>query len=210
MYTAILPIKDSKVLKVLSLNGIHLFEKKIQILDGIESISEIIVSTNSEFILSYLHKRPDIKVYFRDEKKEENFADVVSKSTELASKERIIWTFITTPFNDKKAIEESIKEYEDLDLEVYDSLVTCKKLDKYIFDDNGPINFYQGDKHKPTKDLSKIYEVVNKVFIMEKKLVLKYRYPWGKVPYKHILDKYSSFEVKRLDDIKFLEGVKDD
>lgn len=210
MFSAVIPIKKTGMeqIEVLPFNGETLLDRKIKALKKIESIDEIIIASDIKEIKQFSDKY-GIKFYLRDDffDTEEDFSQLVCDISEIVENEEIVWSFSTTPFVDEEIIRNSISEYEKLNFDIYDSLITCTELKRFILDENGPLNFRTGKRHEESYDLPSLFVLVNGCFIMSKKLNMKYKYPWGKIPFKKIINKYSSFEIKSKKDFDIFTKV---
>lgn len=210
MFTAIIPIKKSKEeqLEIIDYGNETLLDRKIKILKSIKLITEIIVASDSKEIEKYADKY-GVSFYFRDtvSTTENLFSDLVQDVVKTAKNEQIVWSFAITPFIDETILNRAIQDYLKLDFEIYDSLITCSELKRFILDENGPLNFRTGTRHQSSQSLSSLYMLINGYFIMSKKLNLKYSYPWGKVPSRELIDKYTGFEIKDKRDFEIFTKV---
>lgn len=210
MFTAIIPIKKSKEqqLEIINYGNDTLLDRKIKVLKSIKFISEIIVASDLEEIEKYTdtHK---VSFYFRDivSTTETSFSDFVHDVVSISKNEEIIWSFATTPFINEEILNRAIQDYLKLDFSIYDSLITCSELKRFILDENGPLNFRTGTRHQSSQSLASLYMLINGYFIMSKKLNLKYSYPWGKVPSRELIDKYIGFEIKDKRDFEIFTKV---
>ncbi|EAJ5695854.1 hypothetical protein BXA15_00015 [Campylobacter lari] len=212
MFSVVIPIRKKDIqMETLECNGLSLLERKILCFQQIEKIQEVIVASDSIEIQKIVTDNfKNIKFYLRNKEETkdslENFIENVVKEI---SNPYIIWTSCMNPFLDKSVFSEAMDEFLEMDFNVYDSLITCYELKKYILDENGPLNFQTGHFHVHSNNLPTLYCLVNGCFIMEAKLVKKYKYPWGKVPYKKILDQSLAFEIKNEKDFIFFKEVLD-
>jgi CMP-N-acetylneuraminic acid synthetase len=208
MYTVIIPVKENVEYQVelCELNGMNLLDRKIKTLLSCEKIGEIILSTDSEYVAQSVSKFETVKVLRRDSCiKSAGFGQLVENIAEIASHDNLIWAFATTQFKSGAILEQSINIYENLDFSIFDSLLTCIKLEKYILDDFGPLNFRTGLGHQDSQSLSNLYYIVNGYFIMSKKLNLELKYPWGNVPFKYLLENNNTFQFKSHSDFDKLK-----
>ncbi|HED6979584.1 TPA: hypothetical protein R5250_000074 [Campylobacter coli] len=210
MFTVIIPIKQKdEQLEIAKCNNFSLLERKINCFKKNSLISEIIVASNSLEIREYVSNF-DVKFYFRKEEEvQDNLEEFIINLIQNIENPYVIWTSCMNPFIDEKIFSEAIDEFLNLDFAIYDSLITCGKLDKFILDENGALNFKTGHYHIHSSSLPKFYYLVNGCFIISKNLMEKYRYPWGKVPYKKILEHKFTFEIKDTNDFLFFKQILD-
>lgn len=78
----------------------------------------------------------------------------------------VLWTHVTSPFIDANEYERIIQIYKGVVERGYDSLMTVKKVQSFMWDDKGPINYKRTDEKWPrTQTLNPIYEVNSGAFI---------------------------------------------
>lgn len=211
MFTAIIPIKKSneEQLEIINYRNETLLDRKIKILKSVDLITEVILASDFDKIEKYAQKN-DISFFLRnnnDPLNENSFSDLVRDVVSIAKNEEIIWSFANTPFIDEVVLNKAIKDYLKLDFTIYDSVITCSELKRFILDENGPLNFRTGIRHQKSQSLDSLYMLINGYFIMSKKLNLKYSYPWGKVPSRELIDKYTGFEIKDKRDFEIFTKV---
>ncbi|MAC84956.1 MAG: hypothetical protein CL624_12565 [Arcobacter sp.] len=210
MFTAIIPIKKSlnEQLEIIDYQGNTLLDNKIKILKNIDAITEIIIASDSQEIERYT-KKNGVTFFLRETSpiNEDSFSSLVQDVVTTAKNSKIIWSFATTPFIDEKVLSKAVEDYTNLNFEIYDSLITCSELKRFILDENGPLNFRTGSRHQSSQSLSSLYLLINGYFIMSKELNLKYSYPWGKVPSKQLIDNYIGFEIKDKKDFEIFTNV---
>lgn len=208
MFSAIIPIRKSKYqFEILPCNAKTLLERKISYLKKIHFIKEIIIASNCND-LEKEALRFNVKFYLRS--KEESGDDVSLFIKNIASQvksKHIIYAHCNTPLFDDKCLLQSIEKYLSLDFNIYDSLITCTKLQSFIFDDNGPFNFK--NIHTNSRNIPTLYQLLNGCFIMSKKLNKHYSYHFGKIPFKELIHKKVSFEVKDKESFDFFKNILD-
>lgn len=210
MFTAIIPIKKSQdeQLEIKSCGDETLLERKIRILKSVNSVTEIIVASDSLEVEEYA-KKCNVAFFLRDSAQinESSFSDLVNDIVSTVTNEHVIWSFAITPFVDEKILNKAVEDYLELDFSIYDSLITCSELKRFILDENGPLNFKTGIRHQSSQQLPSLYLLINGFFIMSKELNLKYNYPWGKVPARQLVDNHTGFEIKSAKDFELLTKV---
>ena len=200
--TAIIPVREgSRRLKnknIAPFAGTNLLINKINQLKQVKEISNIVVSSDSDLMLSMaksqgvdIHKRA---IEFCDEKSK-TFGEVVSHICENVSGDDILWATCTAPLVFPKQYREAIKLYYQALEDGYDSLVSMEKFKRYLWDENGPVNYELGIKHVPSQQLPPLYFVTDGILLAPRKKMIEWKYFHGHNPYKFILDKRTSIDI---------------
>ena len=161
--TAIIPVREgSRRLKnknIAPFAGTNLLINKIDQLKKVKEISNIVVSSDSDLMLEMArsqgvttHKRA---IEFCDEKTK-TFGEVVAHICENVSGDDILWATCTAPLVFPKHYSEAIQLYYNAIEEGFDSLVSMEAFKRYLWDDNGPVNYELGKKHVPSQQLPRL------------------------------------------------------
>ena len=200
--TAIIPVREgSRRLKnknIAPFAGTNLLINKINQLKQVQEIDDIVVSSDSELMLTMAqsqgvitHKRsPE----FCDEKSK-TFGEVVAHICENVPGDDIIWATCTAPLVFPKHYREAIKLYYKAITDGYDSLVSMEKFKRYLWDDNGPLNYELGLRHVPSQQLKPLYYVTDGILIAPRNKMIEWKYFHGTNPYRYILDKRTSIDI---------------
>ena len=202
MITAIIPVREgSRRLKnknVAPFAGTNLLINKINQLKQVKEITNIVVSSDSDNMLEMArlqgvstHKRA---VEFCDEKSK-TFGEVVAHICENVYGHDILWATCTAPLVFPKQYKEAISLYYKALEDGYDSLVSMEKFKRYLWDDNGPINYELGIKHVPSQQLKPLYFVTDGILLAPRRKMIEWKYFHGSNPYKYILDKRTSIDI---------------
>jgi len=200
--TAIIPVREgSRRLKnknVAPFAGTNLLINKINQLKQVEEINQIVVSSDSELMLSMAasqrvktHKRA---LEFCDEKSK-TFGEVVAHICENVNGDDILWATCTAPLVFPKQYREAIKLYHRALIDGYDSLVSMELFRRYLWDENGPVNYELGVKHVPSQQLPPLYFVTDGILLAPRKKMIEWKYFHGPNPYRYILDKRTSIDI---------------
>ena len=200
--TAIIPVREgSRRLKnknVATFAGTNLLINKINQLKQVKEISNIVVSSDSDLMLSMaksqgvdIHKRA---IEFCDEKSK-TFGEVVSHICENVSGDDILWATCTAPLVFPKQYREAIKLYYQALEDGYDSLVSMEKFKRYLWDENGPVNYELGIRHVPSQQLPPLYFVTDGILLAPREKMIEWKYFHGHNPYRFILDKRTSIDI---------------
>ena len=200
--TAIIPVREgSRRLKnknVATFAGTNLLINKINQLKQVKELSNIVVSSDSDLMLSMaksqgvdIHKRA---IEFCDEKSK-TFGEVVSHICENVSGDDILWATCTAPLVFPKQYREAIKLYYQALEDGYDSLVSMEKFKRYLWDENGPVNYELGIRHVPSQQLPPLYFVTDGILLAPREKMIEWKYFHGHNPYRFILDKRTSIDI---------------
>jgi len=206
--TAIVPVRaGSRRLKNKNISpfaGVNLLLFKLNQLKKVKQIDKIVVSSDSDKMLKFAsdmgvdtHKR-DLK--YCDEVTM-SFGDVVRHIAESVTGDHILWAPCTAPLVFPKTYKSSIETYYKVINEgEFDSLMSVEPFKRYMWDDNGPLNYEMGIKHVPSQQLKEYYFVSDGILIAPREKMIEWSYFHGENPYKFPLDKRSSIDIDdRLD-----------
>lgn len=200
--TAIIPVREgSRRLKnknVAPFAGTNLLINKINQLKQVSEIDTIVVSSDSELMLAMAssqdvltHKRaPE----FCDEKSK-TFGEVVAHICENVRGDDILWATCTAPLVFPKHYRDAIHIYKQKLQEGYDSLVSMQEIKRYLWDENGPINYELGIKHVPSQQLPPLYFCTDGILLAPRVKMIEWKYFHGTSPYRYILDKRTSIDI---------------
>lgn len=202
MITAIIPVREgSRRLKnknVAPFAGTNLLINKIHQLKQVQEVTAILVSSDSDNMLAMAeqqgvltHKRaPE----YCDEKTR-SFGEVVAHICENAPGDDILWATCTAPLVFPKHYREAIALYFKALESGYDSLISMERFHRYLWDDNGPLNYEFGTKHVPSQQLPPLYFATDGILLAPKAKMIEWKYFHGKVPYRYIMDKRTSIDI---------------
>jgi N-acylneuraminate cytidylyltransferase len=200
--TAVIPVRaGSRRLKnknIAPFAGTNLLLNKIEQLKKVPELSRIVVTSDSDVMLQMAkeagvltHKRaPE----FCDETTK-TFGEVVRHVAESVEGEHILWATCTSPLVFPKIYSQAIKEYGEALENGFDSLVAFEKIKRYLWDDNGPINYELGLKHVPSQELPDLYIVTDGILLAPRQKMIEWSYFHGRNPYKFIVDKRTAVDI---------------
>lgn len=199
--TAIVPVrKESSRLKdknILPFGDSTLLEYKLSQLKQVKELNQIVVSSDDNEILAiasrydvYTMKRP--KEYAVRECPFGKFVEYICKQVES---DDILWACCTSPFVDDKLYSYSINLYNKKLYEDYDSLISIQKLNRFVMDKNGPINYQKGLKHRNSDQLDDLLLFTNGVVIAPRLKMIEWKYIWGNIPYLLEVDKKTGIDI---------------
>lgn len=200
--TAIIPVREgSRRLKnknIAPFAGTNLLINKINQLKQVKEIDAIYVSSDSDTMLE-MARREGVKTHKRDiafcDEKSRTFGEVVSHICENVEGEHILWATCTAPLVFATKYEDAISVYLDSLSKGYDSLVSMEQMKRYIWDEDGPVNYELGLKHVPSQQLEPLYIVTDGILLAPRKKMIEWNYFHGVNPYRYIIDKRSSIDI---------------
>jgi N-acylneuraminate cytidylyltransferase len=209
--TAIIPVKKTSNRlpnkNILPFGETNLLVHKIRQLKQVEEIDRIIVSSDSEEMLEMgkaegvlTEKRPD---EFADESKP--FGEFIVYLCDNLPGTHFLWACATSPLVEPPLYKDACQLYFKKLNEGYDSLITVLKYQHYLLDENGPLNFEIGLKHKNSEYLPFYHFFTNGINIAPKKSMKEWCYNWGPKAYRMEIDKRASADI---DDVYDLECAK--
>ena len=200
--TAVIPVREgSRRLKnknVAPFAGTNLLLNKIEQLKKVPEVNKIVVTSDSDTMLEMarqagvdIHKRaPE----FCDEKTK-TFGEVVRHVAENVDGDHILWATCTSPLVFPNVFRQAISEYIPALENGYDSLVAFERIKRYLWDDNGPLNYKLGLEHVPSQQLPDLYVVTDGILLAPREKMIEWSYFHGKHPYKFIVDKRTAVDI---------------
>jgi len=210
--TAIIPVREgSRRLPQKNISPFgdsNLLVFKIEQLKKVDEISQIVVSSDSDLMLSMAreagvltHKRgPE----YCDEKTK-SFGEVVQHICEEVTGSHILWATCTAPLVTSEIYRKAIASYfESLELG-FDSLMSVEPFKRYVWNSNGPLNYKLGLGHVPSQQLEELYFVTDGILLAPRLKMIEWSYFHGTNPKKFPLDKIHCVDI---DDALDLETAK--
>lgn len=200
--TAIIPVREgSRRLKnknVAPFAGTNLLINKINQLKQVPEITNIVVSSDSDLMLKMAesqgvdtHKRG---LEFCDEKTK-SFGEVVRHIAESVEGDSILWATCTAPLVFPQTYKDAIETYYKALKEGYDSLMSVESFKRYIWDEQGPLNYELGLKHVPSQQLPTLYFVTDGILLAPRHKMIEWSYFHGPNPYKFVVDKRTGVDI---------------
>ena len=190
MFTAIIPARgyDDRIenKNILDFGDSNLLTHKIRQLKKCQNIQSILVSTESAKIAE-IAKNAEVPVLTRPKELSRIDADFGLFCSHIADhvpSEHVIWSPVTCPLVTSKTFEEAIGIYSEVITKGYDSLISVNKIKRFLLDANGPLNFRFNKSRRDDATLPVLHEYVNAISICSKVDMKKWKYNWGKIPFK--------------------------
>lgn len=200
--TAVIPVRAGstrlKNKNVAPFAGTNLLINKIHQLQAVNEVSRIVVSSDSDLMLAmakdagaYVHKRaPE----YCDEKTK-SFGEVVRHIAESVEGDHILWATCTSPLVFPKDYSKAIMEYFAALENGFDSLMSVESFKRYIWNEDGPLNYELGLKHVPSQKLPTLYFVTDGILLAPREKMIEWSYFHGRHPYKYLVDKRTGCDI---------------
>ena len=207
---AILPVRnfdyyiDKK--NLLPFADTNLLVYKIRQLKKVSRIDDIIICSDDEK-LENLSNEENVSFLKREisDIHKDSFPALISSVLNSVKSEHILWANCCTPFVTEEVYNNAINVYEEKIKEKYDSLISVLPFKKFVIDDNGPLNFHKGLRHKETRNLNQLYFWIPAISLAKRKDMISWQYTWGNIPYKFTLSQKEATEIKKADDLYLAE-----
>lgn len=190
---------------------------KIRQLVQCNSIDSIVISTDDPIVEDIARKFSkkyikDISVHERPKQLASSNAstdDIIKHVQDLIPEGNVLWTHVTSPFVDQNLYSKAIEEYRNALLSgEWDSLMSVTKIQTFIWDDNGPINYQRSvEKWPRTQTLPCWYEINSALFIAP---IITYRNIHdriGRYPVLFPLDYPASVDIDTIDQFRLAESI---
>ena len=200
--TAIIPVRAGstrlKNKNIAPFAGTNLLVNKINQLKQVKEITSIVVSSDSDVMLAMAkaagaetHKRaPE----YCDEKTK-TFGEVVRHIAESVEGDDILWATCTSPLVFPKDYRAAIAAYYPALEQGFDSLMSVESFKRYIWTEEGPLNYELGLKHVPSQQLPTMYFVTDGILIAPREKMIEWSYFRGRHPYKFVVDKRTGCDI---------------
>ena len=200
--TAIIPVRAGstrlKNKNIAPFAGTNLLVNKINQLKQVKEITRIVVSSDSDVMLAMAkaagaetHKRA---LEYCDEKTK-TFGEVVRHIAESVEGDDILWATCTSPLVFPKDYRAAIAAYYPALEEGFDSLMSVESFKRYIWTEEGPLNYELGLKHVPSQQLPTMYFVTDGILMAPRKKMIEWSYFHGCHPYKFVVDKRTGCDI---------------
>lgn len=182
---------------ILPFNGENLLVHKLRQLKRIENL-DVLVTSESDIILEMASKENVICLKRPIELAKSNamFGDLVEficcKTEEY---EHIMWSCVTSPLISLETYRKAIQLYFSSLDEEFDSLVTVQRLQRYLMDEVGPINYRPGKNVTIKTQVKPIYIFTNGISIAPRESMMKWKHTSGVMPYMMELGKRESIDI---------------
>ena len=137
--------------------------------------------------------------------KTESLGEVVRHVAENVEGTHILWATCTAPLVFPKVYRSAINEYFPALEAGYDSLVSFEVIKRYLWDENGPVNYELGIKHVPSQQLPNLYIVTDGILLAPREKMIEWSYFMVEIR----IDLYQIKErqwIQMMDQIQHVQG----
>ena len=204
------PFKNTK-----PFSGIEggLLKMKLKELIKVPSVNKIFLSTNDPKVIEIAKNINSNKIvidiredYLSSSSKSTD--DLINYVSEIIEDDHILWTHVTSPFITANIYQNIIKEYFIKLAEGFDSLMTVNKIQTFLWNEKGSINYDRNiEKWPRTQTLPKTYEVNSGVFINSLVNYSLFNDRIGESPFLYETFGYTSFDVDWPEDFLLAELI---
>lgn len=219
MITAFIPARRSDDLltnkNTLPFADSDLLSHKIFELQKSCQITEIIVSSDC-VETGEIAKKAGANFVLRPNELSHMHADfnlLCEYAASIINSEHVFWAPVTCPLVTSSVFDDCIVTYLDAIEKGYDSLITVNKIKRFLLDENGPLNFRFMRSNRSTARLPVLYEFLNAICICKTSNMAKWKYNWGRIPYKYQLPVHMQIDICDGFDYelsKILHGVQNE
>lgn len=222
----VLPIRKgsqrvkNKNIRPFSKDGKSLTELKIEELLKIESVDEIVVTSNYseaiEQIKAIAKDDPRVKIDIRPEhlcKSTTIVKELIEYMPTITKGEHILWLHVTSPFIKAKDYQKAIDDYFKALEDGYDSIMSVTEIKQFLWSDQEKkivnTNPNIDSKWVQTQDLEPLYEINHAFYINSRKNYIEMSDRIGKKPYLSILKGSKTIDIDYEDDFKLARKIFD-
>ena len=175
-------------------------------------VDTILVSTNDLEVVKITNSfnSKKIKIVLRPDELASSDAstdDLIKYVPEVMPDGHILWTHVTSPFISSDIYSQVIEKYLQ-NLDHFDSLMTVTKIQKFIWNDNEPVNYNRDiEKWPKTQTIKSLWEVNSGIFLAHKSIYEHYNDRIGCMPYLFQLSDEIAFDIDWMTDYKIAEAL---
>lgn len=206
--TALIPARASDSIipnkNVLAFAHKNLLTYKIEQLLSVPYIKRVIVSSDSDEYLDYACSAGAVAVKRPPEYSslDCSFSEFVEYVLSIIKDEHILWAPVTAPLVAASDYSLAIRQYFECLGNPYDSLISVELIQRFLLDDNGPLNFRFKPALRAPEKLPVLYHYINAISIAPSDSMRSWMYNWGPNPYKLVLPPSKSIDICTLLDYR--------
>ena len=204
-------VKNKNTRDFAGIKGGLTFIKISQILK-VDKVKKIIVSTDDERVKKIALSFNDKKIIIDNRPKELTSSqastdDLIKYVPKIINQGIILWTHVTSPFVNEKIYDDAIEKYFQL-LVKFDSLLSVTKIQIFLWDEHGPINYDRDiEKWPRTQTIKPLFEVNSGIFLADVEIYKNLSDRIGVKPHLYELDEITSFDIDWEVNFKLAEEI---
>ena len=177
-------------------------------------IDNILLSSNDERVLVYasslqesrieIVERPDVL-----SSSETSTDQLIEYVPSIIEEGDVLWTHVTSPFINAKDYNQFIDEYSLAKKDGYDSLMSVKKLQTFLWDGVKEVNYDRSiEKWPRTQNIKPLFEVDSGVFISSIENYIKLNDRIGLKPKLCIQEGLKTFDIDWPEDFELAQHIR--
>ena len=195
-----------------------LLELKLNELEGLSGVHQILLDSNDEKVLAWGEQRQKSwggksELVVRERPNELGLSSTTTDALiqyALAGLEEghLLWTHVTSPFLNTDAYQRILQAYARELQNGFDSLMTVNRLQTFLWRTTGPLNYDRNQMKWPrTQDLEPIFEINSGVFLVPVPVGKQQQDRIGQRPFLFELDHLQAFDVDWPADFEMAEQL---
>jgi len=202
-------VKNKNIRDFASIKGGLAFIKLSQLIQ-VKEIDKIIVSTDDNEIKILVKSFKNKKLVIDDRPahlatSETLTNEIIDYIPSIIEEGLVIWTHVTSPFVDAKIYSQAIKSYFD-NYSKHDSLMSVTKIQKFIWNQNGPITYDRKKEKWPrTQTIEPVYEINSGFFLADINIYKNNKDRIGYNPFFYELTHKESYDIDWEEDFEIAE-----
>lgn len=207
--TAIVPVKkESGRLKnknILPFGESNLLVHKINQLKNTPKINNIVVSSDSDFMLEIAEKEGVIPLKRPKDLADESrpFCDFIDYLCREVEGDHFVYACVTSPLVDSDTYSDAIETYMSKLNDGYDSLITVLPFKHFLMDEYGTFNFKRAKGHVNSQDLPQYWVFTNGIIIAPRESMADWHYHFGINPYYYEVRKDVAVDIDDIYDYEY-------
>ena len=183
-----------------------LLEIKLQQLKSSNTFGEIIVSSESDEVLSKVLPF-DVSIHKRDpfySTSKVPMSDVYVYLADQVNTDFIAWVPVTSPLVDEKIYRDAVNTFLTMNHDRYDSLLSVNEVQEYLYYNKKPVNFTR-DPWLRSQDLTGVCAINFAINIISKENMIKNRATMGEKPNFFNIPKKNAIDIDFMEDFILAE-----
>ena len=186
----------------------NLLEIKLEQLSAAEVFDEIIVSSESDEVLSKC-KNFNVTLHKRDSVYSEPLtpmSDVYEHLANQVNTDYIAWIPVTNPMVNELIYKDAVNTFREMDNIKYDSLLSVHELHEYLYYNEKPLNFSR-DPWLRSQDLTGVYAINFAINILSKTAMINNRATMGDRPNFFVIQHELAIDIDYMRDFLLAEII---
>lgn len=190
-----------------------LLQIKLEQLLNCSLVDQVILSSNDDRVLEYAASIQNAKLVLDQRpdwlgRSETTTDQLINYVPSLINDGHVLWTHVTSPFIDENEYEKIIRLFYEKLTQGYDSLMTAKKMQAFIWNEFEAVSYDRSiEKWPRTQTIKPLYEIDSGAFVAPVEAYTSYSDRIGVKPFIYSLDGCKSLDIDWPDDFILAEQV---